>query len=228
MTSNRNNFRSNFPRHFPHKRITGGRLGGGDGAHGFDRRFCGADNDVGGGGSGPLAVRVEGRKDVNAAKNGKRRSDFDGFDFFDDALDDDGDVFGALLEEAGGAGVAVEGKVADLVIVTDAVWVTPFDEVGFDEFAVGMAADLAFAAVAVERSGGDVLIEFAPPAAGSAAGGGFELGVEGFDPGDVFAKAGFGIGWLACPSDSLRIFGPVARAFEGDLVLGFGHTGRAG
>lgn len=131
---------------------------------------------------------------MNAAKNGERRSDFDGFDFLDDALDDDGDVFGALLEEASGAGVTIESKVADLVIVADAIWVTPFDEVGFEEFAVGMAADLAFAAVAIERGDRGALMEFAPPAARAAAGGGFELGVEGLDSGDVFAEARFGFG----------------------------------
>jgi len=111
-------------------------------------------------------------------------------------VNDDGDVFAAAFEEAGGDSVAVESAVGDFVVFTDLAWVGPFEEVGFDEVAVAMMADFAFASVAFGTgfSGACVGSRVHRDPGTFATRGGFELGVEGLGGCDVFLEARLGFG----------------------------------
>ena len=61
------------------------------------------------------------------------------------------DVGHAKFVEAGGAGVAIESAAgAEIEFGDDVVDIVPVEEVGFDVFAIAVAADFAFAGVALE------------------------------------------------------------------------------
>ena len=111
----------------------------------------GVDDDVSGGRFDPLAASIETSESADGAKDGEGGGRLDYLHFFEDLFYNDGDVFAAELEKAGGARVAVERIVIDVIFLNYLVRMMPFDEIGLDGFAVPMAADLAFAAMAFER-----------------------------------------------------------------------------
>ena len=103
---------------------------------------------MGGGRLSPATARVEASESANGAEDGGCGRLLYIFDLFEDLLDNDGDFFAAQFEEAVCGGMAVENVVSDPVGVGYLARMAPFDEVGFDEFAFGVIADFAFAAVA--------------------------------------------------------------------------------
>jgi len=75
---------------------------------------------------------------------------------FEDAIQGEAKVFAAQREEAEGVGMSVKGSFRDFIFSGDGPGAAPLQEVLVDRFAIGMAADLAFATVAF--SGGLVKI----------------------------------------------------------------------
>lgn len=111
----------------------GGRLGGVDD---FSDRFD------------PFAVAGEATGGANGLDY-VVASDFGGVYLLDDAVEGVADVAAAAGEEAGGMGVAVDGRVVgDSEIAGDGVGTFPIEEGVFDGLALGMMADTASAAVA--------------------------------------------------------------------------------
>jgi hypothetical protein len=76
-------------------------------------------------------------------------SDFGFGAALDYTIEGEAEIFAAEGEEAEGVGVPEQGGFGDSVLPRDGQWATPLEEVFFDLLAVGMMADLAFAAVAV-------------------------------------------------------------------------------
>jgi hypothetical protein len=68
---------------------------------------------------------------------------------FDDPVKAQTKVFAAERKEIEGVSVAVEGDFRNVVLANDRCRDAPHEEIAFDLFAVGMVADLAFAAVAL-------------------------------------------------------------------------------
>lgn len=116
---------------------------------------AGGRYDMSGGGFGPLAAIIKASEGANGAQNFEGGRHLDTVDVFKNFVDDNGDVLLALLEQAGGACVAVEGAVIDLIFFIDVIGVAPVEEIGFDDVAMGMLADLAEAAVAFKGELGD-------------------------------------------------------------------------
>jgi hypothetical protein len=97
----------------------------------------------------PFAVVVEVRADDDGADHaiGGGRN-YHGL--FDDGRELDFQVRGALGEESGGMGVAIDrGVVGDSVFLGDDFGAAPVEKFAFDFGALGMAADGAFAVVTV-------------------------------------------------------------------------------
>jgi hypothetical protein len=67
---------------------------------------------------------------------------------FEDPVEGEAKIFAAEREEAEGVSVAVKGGFGYFVFAGDGPGAAPLQEVAFDGFAFGVAADLAFAAVA--------------------------------------------------------------------------------
>jgi hypothetical protein len=66
----------------------------------------------------------------------------------DDAVQCEAKIFAAQGKESEGVGVAIKGRLRDVEFASDGEGSAPLEEVSFDQFAFGVAADLAFAAVA--------------------------------------------------------------------------------
>ena len=99
----------------------------------------------------PAATGVEASESADSAKDGGCGRFLDVFDLFKHLLDNEGDVFAPKFKETSGGRMAIEDVVGDPVGAGYVAWMAPLDEVGFDEAALGVVADFAFAAVAFER-----------------------------------------------------------------------------
>jgi hypothetical protein len=96
----------------------------------------------------PLAVVVDVAVEADGADDG-RGGDRDAMGLFEDGFEDDAEIAAAELIQAEGADVAVESFViVETVFADDGCGAGPVDEIVFDESAVGMMADGAFAGVA--------------------------------------------------------------------------------
>lgn len=94
-----------------------------------------------------LAVAVETRKELDGADDGVGRN-FDGHSALDDRFQGEANGVGAAVEETRGVGMAVDRRVVgDAVVLGDLDRAAPLQEILLDGFAVGMAADVAFAIV---------------------------------------------------------------------------------
>src|ERR1700721_3562150 len=99
-----------------------------------------------GGDFGPAAVGVDGAVGAHGAKD---RVAGEGYvvNGFDEGVESGVQTFAALEEEAGSAGVAVDGAiVAELVVVSESRGGAPVDEFFFYGFAFGLGANKAGAA----------------------------------------------------------------------------------
>ena len=107
-----------------------------------DRSFGGLD--VG-------TVLIEAAGDFDGAENGVGVGlGFAGF--FDDAIEGEADVAAALVPEAAGVGVTVEGgEAGEIVVFDDLVVPGPVEEGFVDGFAIGVRADGAFAGMGFAR-----------------------------------------------------------------------------
>jgi hypothetical protein len=172
---------------------------------------------------GPAAFIVEAGKGANGAK-GRGDRDLGISRFFDEALDDDTDILSAQNVEASGAGVSVDGiRICELEIAASGDDVLPVEVGCFDGVIVGMAADLAFAAVAFEAGDGGVAL------GGFGLGGAAERAASGRRRGDeggglVAAALGLvssedaGVGFADAP----KLIGAWRKALSGEtfIVLG--------
>ena len=96
----------------------------------------------------PLAVVVDVAVNAGGADDGFG-GDADGAAVFEDGLEGVAEIAAAKIIEAESAGMAVEGfGVVKIVFADDGGGADPVDEIVFDEIAVGMMADEAFAGVA--------------------------------------------------------------------------------
>lgn len=78
--------------------------------------------------------------------------ELDFFAAFENVLDGEEIIAAALLVESGGLSVAIENAaISEVIIVGGVLGAAPVDELFLDGFAVGMAANGAFAGVAFER-----------------------------------------------------------------------------
>jgi hypothetical protein len=103
-----------------------------------------------GGEFGPAAAAVDAGVGAHGAKDAVA-GDGDVFGVFDDGVERGVETFAALEENAGGAGVPVDGAgVGDFVFVSDLPGGAPVNEFFFDGFAFGMVADDAAAGVPFE------------------------------------------------------------------------------
>ncbi|MHB8411790.1 MAG: hypothetical protein ACYDDI_07555 [Candidatus Acidiferrales bacterium] len=109
---------------------------------------------------GPAALVVEAREGADGAKNGGD-GDLDQAGLFDETFHDETDILATQGIEASGAGVAVDDvEVVYLEVTADKVGAVPVDVRFFDGVEVGMAAKLAFAAMALEAwDGGAAVFE---------------------------------------------------------------------
>lgn len=104
---------------------------------------------------GDLRIDAKGAKNCHAAGRGL-------VDVLDNTFADATKIGAAAFQEAGSGSVTVNGGARrELIIEDDGVFRAPVNEVGFDEIAVRMIADGAFAGVAFERriglaTGGDL------------------------------------------------------------------------
>jgi hypothetical protein len=179
--------------------------------------------DVSFGEVGPAAFVVKTGKGANGAK-GRSNGDLGISRFFDEAFDDDADILAANNVEASGAGVTVDGiRICKLEIAASGDDVLPVEVGRFDGVIVGMAADLAFAAVAFEAGDGGVAF------GGFGLGGAAERAASGSGRGDeggslVAAALGFvgsedaGVGFADAP----KLIGAWRKALSGEafIVLG--------
>ena len=114
-----------------------------------------------GGDFGPAAVAVDAAVGAHGAKDRVAGKGYV-IDGFDEGVEGGMEAFAALQEEAGGAGVAVDGAiVAELVVVSEPRGGAPVDEFLFDGFAFGMVADDAAAAVSFEEQDLQLLLQAA-------------------------------------------------------------------
>ncbi|HEV2488951.1 MAG TPA: hypothetical protein VGT03_04020 [Candidatus Acidoferrales bacterium] len=82
-----------------------------------------------------------------------RGSELEFFAALENVFDGEEVIAAAPVVEAGGMSVAIEdAAIVEIEIAGDVVGAAPMDEGFFDGFEIGMMADGAFAAVAVERS----------------------------------------------------------------------------
>ena len=103
-----------------------------------------------GGDFGPAAVAVDAAVGAHGAEDGVAGECYI-VDGFDEGVEGGVQTFAALEEQAGGAGVAVDGAiVGELVVLRELPGSAPVDEFLFDGFAFGVVADDAAAAVAFE------------------------------------------------------------------------------
>ena len=112
-----------------------------------------------GGDFGPAAVAVDAAVGSHGAKD---RVAGEGYvvNGFDEGVESGVQTFAALEEEAGSAGVAVDGAiVAELVVVSESRGGAPVDEFFFDGFAFGMVANNAAPAVAFEEQDLQLLLQ---------------------------------------------------------------------
>lgn len=99
------------------------------------------------GGLDPAAFIVDSAVGADGSDNGVA-GDFGSGRFFDYIFQGEAHVAAALGVEAGGVGVAIEGRPGrEVVFVNDGIRLKPVDEFFVDGFAVRMAADHAFAGV---------------------------------------------------------------------------------
>jgi hypothetical protein len=143
-----------------------------------------------GGDFGPAAVAVDAAVGAHRAKD---RVAGEGYvvDGFDEGVEGRVQTFAALEEQAGGAGVAVDGAVVgELVVLSELPGGAPVDEFLFDGFAFGVVADDAAAAVSFEEENLELLLQPALtvdsigfllrlPSAGSWAAGSWAAGFRG-------------------------------------------------
>ena len=100
-----------------------------------------------GGDFGPAAVAVDAAVGAHGAKDGVG-GEFYVVDCFDEGIERGVQIFAALQENAGGAGVPVKSAiVGEIVVLSELPGGAPVKEFFFDGFAFGMVADDAFAAV---------------------------------------------------------------------------------
>jgi len=111
---------------------------------------------VGLGQIGPAAFLVEAGKGTDGANDGGR-SDLDGAPLLDELFDYPAGVLAAKDVKASSAGVPVDGiGVREMEIAADEVDFLPLQIKLFDVINVRAAADLAFAAVAIEAGDGGI------------------------------------------------------------------------
>ena len=103
-----------------------------------------------GGDFGPAAVAVDAGVSAHGAKDGVG-GEFYVVDCFDEGVEGGVQIFAAFQENAGRAGVPVDGAVVgDVVVLGELPGGAPVEEFFFDGFALGMVADDAFAAMPFE------------------------------------------------------------------------------
>ena len=138
-----------------------------------------------GGDFGPAAVAVDAAVGAHGAKD---RVAGEGYvvDGFDEGVEGGVQTFAALQEQAGGAGVAVDGAVVvELVVLRELPGGAPVDEFLFDGFAFGVVADDAAAAVAFENEDLKLLLQAA-----------LTVDPVGFLSGG--SRGGFSVGFRCC------------------------------
>ena len=114
-----------------------------------------------GGDFGPAAVAVDAAVGAHGAEDGVAGECYV-VDRFDEGIEGGVQTFAALEEQAGGAGVAVDGAiVVELVVLREFPGGAPVDEFLFDGFAFGVVADDAAAAVAFEDDDLQLLLQAA-------------------------------------------------------------------
>jgi hypothetical protein len=102
---------------------------------------------------------IEARIGANGAKDGIRRDGGEGK--LKDIVEHGAEVLAAAFEEAGGAGVTVNGAcVVQAELLGNVKDVAPFQEILFDGLAVGVAADGTLALVAGKGLGRFLLAQF--------------------------------------------------------------------
>ena len=112
-----------------------------------------------GGDFGPAAVAVDAAVGAHGAKDGVAGERYI-VDGFDEGVEGGVQTFAALEEQAGGAGVAVDGAiVGELVVLRELPGGAPVDEFLFDGFAFGVVADDAPAAVSFEEEDLQLLLQ---------------------------------------------------------------------
>ena len=112
-------------------------------------------------GFGPAAVAVDAAVGAHGAKDGVA-GECDVVDGFDEGVEGGVQTFAALEEQAGGAGVTVDGAiVVEFVVLREFPGGAPVDEFLFDRFAIGMVADDAAAAVSFEEERLQLLLQSA-------------------------------------------------------------------
>ena len=94
---------------------------------------------IGAGGLDPFAVMVEVGVDAGGADDDVGVFQGAGFGLLQEIFQDAGELLFAAAEEAGGVGVAVDGRaIAEAVFAGDFIGAAPAEEVGFDGVAEGM------------------------------------------------------------------------------------------
>jgi len=106
----------------------------------------------------PSAFFVEASADAVGAEDSFGDGD-DMVGVLDDELGGEAQIFAALLEQAGGACVTIDGtEIGQTVLLADEFGVAPVEEMFFDADAIGMVADDAFAGVAIVRGEGGIVV----------------------------------------------------------------------
>jgi hypothetical protein len=94
-----------------------------------------------GGDFGPAAVAVDAAVGAHGAKDGVAGEGYV-VDGFDEGVEGGVQTFAALEEQAGGAGVAIDGAiVVELVVLRELPGGAPVNEFFLDRFALGVVAD---------------------------------------------------------------------------------------
>ena len=101
---------------------------------------------------GPFAFVVDEGAGADGVKHGGGGGR-NGFGLLGDVDGGEADVAHALVEQAGGVGVAVDRGRVEIVVVGDALGAKPVEEVEFDIGALFVAADGALPGVTRERGG---------------------------------------------------------------------------
>ncbi|HVA16920.1 MAG TPA: hypothetical protein VMV59_04305 [Candidatus Dormibacteraeota bacterium] len=104
----------------------------------------------------PFACVVDARDGADGANDGVGR---DGHfaDAFDDAFESETKIQAAAREQAGGVGMAVDGReITEMIALDEVEGIAPVEEIEFDGGAGGMIADAAFGGVAGEIGGESV------------------------------------------------------------------------
>ena len=120
-------------------------------AFGFDDRTAGTGRDDDFDGNlDPTALIVDAGKRANGLEDVAGRGS-EVFDFLDDVGGGHADILHAARVNAGGVSVTVDNSgVPDIVVTSDGGGGMPVEKVLLDQFAVGVAADGAFAGVTIE------------------------------------------------------------------------------